>query len=512
MGASLTNDTKQNQETSKMVKKMKKNPLKILFGLSFFIVIGKILGFIKVSMIASTYGAGFITDVYAFEDGLANELSSLLASFIACSFIPKFLSLKNQQKQKLFNVILNFGLLFTIIICVMCAVCTKSILWILVPGYFNLYDIEQISFYTRINVVMLTLTFLVNYLIVVLQSYKFFIYITLEGILSNAGILLYLWLFNDFGLLGLIVCRILIYLTLAIIVLSGLIRKTPLRVIIPYTIWNKDFSDMLKVWLPILCLNMLWQVNYIVDRSMASWFDSGSLACLNYANILAMSIYAVIGYVISTYVYPLIGDEQNSQKNLSLIFIEYFRILLLLILPISIICMSFPDTFVNIVYEHGKMITVHLKIVSALFVLYIPGVIAYCTKNYYSKLYYVKRKTKTLLCVEICGCLLNIILNIILSQIYGVYGLAAATSISFISTAILMIIISHYKLHIGFNINLIISSLKLVIFVVLYCKLIQMILAHFRINNFYEPIFILTASVLICGKIWYKSLIRITQR
>ena len=65
---------------------MNKNILKIFSGVIFLILISKGLGFIRESFIAARYGAGYISDVYVFEDGLINALYT----YYICSNVSKY--------------------------------------------------------------------------------------------------------------------------------------------------------------------------------------------------------------------------------------------------------------------------------------------------------------------------------------------------------------------------------------------------------------------------------------
>ena len=62
---------------------------------------------------------------------------------------------------------------------------------------------------------------------------------------------------------------------------------------------DQDIVEMIKLSIPMLGITVLWQINYIIDKSMASGLESGSIANLNYANTIAMIIYNVVGYIIS---------------------------------------------------------------------------------------------------------------------------------------------------------------------------------------------------------------------
>ena len=66
----------------------------------FLMVFSKGLGFIRESLIAAKYGAGFISDVYVFEDGIINAIYTVCAGVISTTYIPKLLSLQNEDKDR----------------------------------------------------------------------------------------------------------------------------------------------------------------------------------------------------------------------------------------------------------------------------------------------------------------------------------------------------------------------------------------------------------------------------
>ena len=96
--------------------------------MSFLILFGKGLGFIRTALVASTYGAGFISDLYSFEDSLVNEIYAVFSTFLACSFIPRYLALDQINKKRIFNTILNDGLIIMISLTVFCMIFTKPLL------------------------------------------------------------------------------------------------------------------------------------------------------------------------------------------------------------------------------------------------------------------------------------------------------------------------------------------------------------------------------------------------
>ncbi len=424
---------------------MNKKFLKVLFSMSFLLILGKALGFVRTALVASTYGAGFVSDIYSFEDSFINEIYAIFSTFLGCSFIPHYLSLDDKGRNRLFSLLLNWGTIIIIFLTSLCLLFTESFLWLLVPGYFELYDISQIIFITRINLLMLILTFLANYMVIVLQAHEIFIYLSLESVILNAIVILYLFVMPEQGVLGLLLCRMIAYIILIILVIAKLHRVTQLSYKFYIDVKDKDLVDMIRLSLPMLGITVLWQLNFVIDRSMASGLESGSIACLNYANTISMIIYNVIGYIVSTYAYPVLSKVQNNAEKVKEGFREYFLVLLRLILPITILTIFFARYVTNLLYGRGNMSEDSLEVISGILIMYLPGSIAYCIKNLYAKLFYIKQNTRSILLMDVAGCLINISLNLVLVRFIGVYGLALSTSVSYISTVILQFVFANKK-------------------------------------------------------------------
>lgn len=485
---------------------MNKNFLKIFFSMSFFLILGKILGFVRTALVASTYGAGFISDIYSFEDSFINEIFAIFSTFLACAFIPRYLSLDENGRNRLFNLLLNWGTVIMLFFTVICYVFTKPLLYIFVPGYFELYNIDQIIYVTRINLIMLIITFLVNYILVVLQAHEIFIYLSFESIILNIVVISYLFVIPEQGIVGLLLCRIVAYLLLLILVSVKLKKSIPLSYKFILTIRDKNLIDMVRLSIPMLGITVLWQVNYIIDKSMASELVSGSVACLHYANMISMIIYNVIGYIVSTYAYPTLSKIQSNDTKVKKTFNEYLAILLQLVLPVSILTMFYAGYASELLYGHGNMSNDSVKIIAHILIMYLPGSIAYCIKNLYSKLFYIKQNTKIVLIIDVVGCLVNIVLNLTLVKVMGVYGLALATSISYCSTVILQIIFANRKKYTNLKISDLKSNVVLLFFLISTGYVTSIIFDRLINNSVLSFIYVAVIYIftyVLCG---YKEL------
>ena len=154
----------------------------------FLMVFSKGLGFIRESLIAAKYGAGFISDVYVFEDGIINAIYTVCAGVISTTYIPKLLSLQNEDKDRFTSNYFNILCSIIIGIAAILALFSSFVLKIFVPGFYNIYLVDvmnSLEVLTRINMISLLLVFAENYFIVVLQAHNYFIFSSIQGIILN---------------------------------------------------------------------------------------------------------------------------------------------------------------------------------------------------------------------------------------------------------------------------------------------------------------------------------------
>lgn len=207
---------------------------------------------------------------------------------------------------------------------------------------------------------------------------------------------------------------------------------------------------------------------------MASGLDSGSMALLSYANTVAALIYSVIGISFNNIVYTSLSEKQDDDDEVRKLFAKYKSLLLSILLPCCIVMFVDSKNVCNIIYGRGAMNENNIKILSLLLIIYIPSNFALCIRDLYNRLLYIHKKTKITSFINLGGLILNIVLNVILSKLLGVYGLAIATSL----TGILIVTITklYCKNYIEFHVReLLTMSIKTII-VGLACVAVKIIL------------------------------------
>ena len=397
------------------------------------LLISKALGFVRESMIAARYGAGFVSDLYVFEDGLINAIYTVFAGVISTTYIPKATSLDKKERSKFTNNYMTILLIAIILIAISFIIFTPWLLKILVPGFYKTYDVivlDRIITITRINLISLIFVFIENYYIAILQSHNYFVFSSIQGIILNISLIVYLAFFFQYEVEGIIFIKCSAHILNILILVFFLLRKDIFSYRPMIDIHSNHLKDVVRLAMPVFFVNLVSQLNYIVDRSMASRLDTGSMAILSYSNTIASLLYSVIGVSVCQIAYTDISEKQKDEKLMEESFERYYCMLLTTILPCAIVFLVDSREISSLVFERGKLDSGEVLVLSKVLICYIPSNVAMSLRDIYNRLLYIHKKTSIPSSINFVGLITNIILNAVLTSIIGVYGLAIATSLS----------------------------------------------------------------------------------
>lgn len=182
------------------------------------------------------------------------------------------------------------------------------------------------------------------------------------------------------------------------------------------------------------------QINVLVDRTIASTLIVGGISALNYANRLNTFIQGIFVMSIATVMYPLISkmvtdkDIDGLKRTLS----ESIFGINILIVPITVGAVIFSSPLVSLIFGRGAFDEQANILTSSALLFYSIGMLGFGLREILSRVFYSMQDTKTPMINAAIGMIINILLNLILSRLLGIGGLALATSIAAIVTTFLL--------------------------------------------------------------------------
>lgn len=471
--------------------------IKSIFVVVFISVITKAIGFVKQIVIAAEFGASLETDAFYLAFGLLTSLTYAIFSALSVTFIPMF------QKQKLagenYNnfskstlVIFGSG---TFLLTVMLIYVAPVISRILVASNSSV-DINQVSYYICLLSPLLVIGCVNTILGAILEANKIFAYSKSLGILTSFGVISFVMLFSKY--LGV---KVLVYGTLFGYIAQFTILIVVVRKFITFNDAKIQFDDniskLIKLILPLLVGNGIYEINKTVDKILSTSFSAGATSSLAYGQSLYDSLCAltITSTVAVLFSYAAEKVANKDYEGVKLSINNSISMLLLITMPIAILLLINGRELVSLVYGHGSFDTEAIDKTSLILYGYAFGFPFLTFREVLAKAHYAFQDSKTPMKNSIMAVIINIIFSIILSKCIGIQGITIATSISYFVCSIFMM--RTIKRHIDykvlsnakFYIKLTVATLFMVVF--------DLVLKSIIGENLYSVLIICAVSIIV---------------
>lgn len=435
-----------------MSKKTKTTALVLML----IILTSKITGFFRDIVLAQTFGAGEITDAYLTALNIPVVLFDGISAALGTTFIPIYFKIKSSKGQEKVNKFTSNILNIVIII---------SLIFVLLGVIFAPYIVKIFAVGFKGDVFDLT----VNYSKILIFS---MVFIAINGLVSSylvASGNVYISgaitiPFNIFVIIAIIFASVtesyvMVYGTL-IAYIAQLLFQLPLLIKKGYkhrltvNLRDENIRQILFLVIPVFIGSYINQINAVVNRTLASTLDSGSITALNYANKLNMFAVGVIAVAISTIMYPILSKlaSEGNKKLFKINISKSINMIVIIMLPIMVVMTTFSKEIVKVLFEEGSFNSHDTYLTSTALFFYSIGILSYGLKELLAKSFYSLQDTKTPVRNATISVVINIVFSIILVNIMGIGGLALASSISATVTTMLLLISLRKKIgKIGFS-------------------------------------------------------------
>lgn len=227
---------------------------------------------------------------------------------------------------------------------------------------------------------------------------------------------------------------------------------------------DENIKTILYLVIPVFFGSYINQINAVVNRTLASTLEQGSITALNYANKLNMFAVGIIAVTLSTIMYPIFSKlaSENNIKLFKYNLSKSINIIVIVMIPMTIMMMVFSEPIIKVLFEDGSFDSRATYLTSTALFYYSVGTVAYGLKDILSKGFYSLQDTKTPVRNATISVAINVVLSIVLVNTIGIGGLALASSISAIVTVILLIISLRKKIgKLGFK-TILITFVKVI--------------------------------------------------
>lgn len=471
------------------------------FMLMLITIFSKVFGFVRESVMAYFYGTGDVVAIYAVANTLPVVIANFVASGIIYGFIPIYTKAKNEEGEKaaeeftsnIFNILMVFGLVAVIFGFIFAKVFCK----IFSP------DLEG----DLLNMAVIFTRIIMFAIFAYLYSAVFRGYLNLKGnfiIPAVTGIIMNVIIVGFTIVSGLVKNPYLLAIgcllgnILQYILFPKATRQKGYRHINKIDIHNKYIKSLIMIAVPVIVSSAAGEISLTVDNSMASYFfGNASISFLRFSKTLLALITGVITVSVTTSIFPTIsklgqsGDIKNMKAHLNSAIVST----MILVIPATIGMMSLSEPIIRLVFQRGAFDDKSVILTASMLVAYAPFVIFQSLSDVIDKGFYAVGDSKTPVTIVVIQQVINVILNYILIKIFGMAGLALATTFSALTGSLMIF----YKFRSNFGSMNFKKSLKSLI-KILILSILMGLISYFLYNSLYNKIgYIMALFLAIIG-------------
>ena len=446
------------------------NLIKSTSTFSFYVLISRILGYLRDVLIAIYLGSGPIADAFFVAFRIPNTFRRLFSEgTFNAAFVPSYSSevVKGKKRAQQFaNSVFNLlliGLLFLILVI---EIFMPTFVFLIAPGFTeNSEKLELTILLTRITFPFLLFVSLSSFFGAILNSHNKFAAASAAPIILNI-FLIFTLLFGNY-----LNDELVNYLSYAVTI-SGIIqfiflvfftRKFYLpKISLSFKI-NKKIKIFFKKLLPSIFSSGVTQINILVGTIIAS-FQASAVSYLYYADRIYQINLAIAGIAIGTVMLPNLSKyiEQNQFNKVEFIQNKSLELSLFLSLPATAALIISSEEITSALFGYGSFDIFSVKNSANALFYFAIGLPAFALIKVFSSFLFARHNTKIPFYFSFLSVVINISISLYFFDKIGFIIIPIATSISSWFNSLLLFIYLIFKKYFSFNTNFFSSFIKII--------------------------------------------------
>lgn len=407
-------------------------------------ILTKLLGFGRDIVLSYYYGVSGISDAYLISITIPTLILAIIGTGITTTFIPIYSEIEKNhgvlKADKFTNNIINLILVVCSFMVIIVLLFTGPVVKMFASGFSD--EIMNLAIrFTRITIFSVYFACMIYILKGYLEIKNNFLIPAIMNIPLNLTVIASIVLSSIYG------TDILAYGLIAGIGLQmayqiPFAKKKGLNYTFVLDYKDKYVKKMMILSAPVIIGVSVNQINVLVDRTIASNIVIGGISALTYSNRFNLFIQAIFITSIATVMYPRISKmaTENNIDSLKKTVTKAINSINLLVIPAAIGTMIFAKPIIVLLFGRGEFDIQAINMTASTLFYYSIGMIGFGLREVLSRVFYSLHNTKIPMINASIAVILNIVLNIILSNLMGIAGLALATSISAIFCTCLLFI------------------------------------------------------------------------
>ena len=446
------------------------NLIKSTGTFSLFVILSRILGYIRDFFIAIYLGSGPIADAFFVAFRIPNTFRRLFAEgTFNAAFVPSYtselLSIK-QKAQKFANSVFNLLILVLFSLTILVEIFMPSFIKLIAPGFSEINDKYKLAIdLTRITFPFLFFISIASFFSAILNSQNKFAAAAAAPLFLNIILIICFFIIkNDTDLVYYLSYSITFAGIVQLIFLIFFTRKY----FYPKFNFSFQIDKKIKIFfnklLPSIFSSGVTQINILIGTIIAS-FQASAVSYLYYADRIYQINLAIAGIAIGTIILPNLSRYVKSKDKLRLENLQNksLELSLFLSLPATLALLIASDEIVSALFGYGSFNEESVKN-SALALFYFSlGLPAFSMIKIFSSFIFARNDTKTPFYFSLISVITNIVISVSLFSEVGFIIIPIATTISSWLNGFLLMIFVLNKNYFSFKNSFFVQLFKILV-------------------------------------------------
>lgn len=414
-------------------------------------IAAKVVSMFKEMIVASSFGTGDAMDAYLVAFTIPAYIINVAAGSLNVALIPTYIETRARQGAESGRDLLASALVLNLFLLLILA----GAISFLAPSIFPLITKDfgpQKSALSLQLFAVLVPCVLISGISVTLQSVlnaeEHFFGVGLSSALIPVGIVLAVVLGGStLGAYALAIGTLGGY-ALELLSVLYLIRKNRIAISFRWKGFHPQLKSVLHQYLPAVSGSSLMCSAILIDQSMSASLGSGNIAALSYGNKLVAVLLGAVTVALGTAVLPYFSTMAAARdwKALRETLNHYVLLILACTVPCTLVFIYCSEILVRLLFQRGAFSaedTVLVGQVQAVLAAQIPfhtlGIL-------FVRLLSSLKLNSLMFVSNIISVVLNISLNYVFMQYWGLIGIALSTVLVYVAAAVFMGIVVYRRL------------------------------------------------------------------
>lgn len=473
-----------------------------VLNVTILVVVAKLIAFLKEFVLSYYFGVSAVSDAYNIAHTIPITIIGFIAISLNTSYIPIYnraISEKDEiEAQKFSNSLMKLISFISISTFLVIEIFATPLVRLFASGF----EGETLALSVELTRYMATAVIFIAYnnLMAAFIQIKNKYYIV-----SLCDALLYIG--SIIGIVGgyyfqtrLLAVGVLLGYVAQSVIYTVVAIKQNYRLNLRESLKNSYMKQLIALVLPVMVGSLAADINRVVDKTIASNCQTGAVSILSYSHKIDEAVIAIFVSSLVAISYPKLSkaaSEKNDAKLKKQISDDIVY-LLALTLPMLVGILLYANEIVRLLFVRGAFTKDNGVMVAIAFSIYACGMIPTAFRKYFVRIFYSFSDSKTPASNSLIVIAMNIILSIVLAQFWGLYGVAAGSSISITIGVVRLIMKSRKYVTIDFK-EILLQVAKLVLAVAVMAvssKVLEFILVDYFSHNLVTIVVVIFAVIV----------------